>query len=142
MERLARVTSRFLADYGFSIGIADVQPTPRLTAAKAVLLNSGYEACSGKITQFESGKLTPSPGCTAEQVRPPSEVYLTSLVQRLLGARPHPSPSASSNHRGTSMLELLSRFSPPSRRSSPKSTAYFQRSATTRARSASGSCIP
>lgn len=41
MERLSRLTSRFLADRGFSIGIEDVQPTPGLTAAKAKLLAVG-----------------------------------------------------------------------------------------------------
>eukprot|EP00962_Isochrysis_galbana_P032342 scaffold10605_cov82-Isochrysis_galbana.AAC.1 len=79
MERLSRITSRFLADYGFSIGVADVQPTPRLTEAKRVLLAAGYEACSVKIGDFESGKLTEAPGCTAEQARnPPTPCSLPS----------------------------------------------------------------
>jgi len=80
MERLARVTSRFLADYGFSIGVQDVQPTPRLTEAKAKLLASGYEACSGKIREFESGQLTPAPGCTAEQTL---ESEINGLLSRI-----------------------------------------------------------
>ena len=45
MGRLAKITSRFLMDYGFSIGIVDVQPTPRLTEEKAKLLARGYLQC-------------------------------------------------------------------------------------------------
>jgi hypothetical protein len=63
----SQLTSRFLADYGFSIGISDVQPTARLTTEKASLLARGYAQCSEVIAQFEEGKLPPSPGCTPEQ---------------------------------------------------------------------------
>jgi len=67
MQRLAKVTARFLADYGFSIGINDVQPTAALSSAKGTLLGNGYEACRERIADFTAGRLTPSPGCTAEQ---------------------------------------------------------------------------
>ena len=67
MSRLAKLTARFLADHGFSIGIADVQPTDRLTSDKAALLEKGYEDCMEKIRQFEAGTLQQAPGCTPEQ---------------------------------------------------------------------------
>jgi DNA-directed RNA polymerase III subunit RPC1 len=67
MGRLAKLTARFLADYGFSIGIKDVQPTAKLTVEKASLLERGYAQCDGKIQQYDEGKLTPAPGCTPHQ---------------------------------------------------------------------------
>jgi len=67
MGRLAKLTSRFLMDHGFSIGILDVQPTPRLTAEKAKLLERGYMQCKDKTDAFNAGNLPPSPGCTPEQ---------------------------------------------------------------------------
>ena len=67
MGRLSKLTARFLSDYGFSIGIQDVQPTPKLTSEKGSLLNRGYEQCDRKIQQFDEGKLQPSPGCTPQQ---------------------------------------------------------------------------
>ena len=67
MGRLAKLTSRFLMDHGFSIGINDVQPTARLTVEKEKLLRRGYRHCSEKTEAFEAGKLQPSPGCTPEQ---------------------------------------------------------------------------
>lgn len=67
MGRLAKLTARFLTDFGFSIGIEDVQPTTRLTAEKSSLLSRGYAQCDRKIAQFDAGKLQPSPGCTPEQ---------------------------------------------------------------------------
>ena len=67
MGRLAKLTARFLTDHGFSIGIQDVMPTARLTAEKGRLLERGYEQCDRKISQFDAGKLPPSPGCTPQQ---------------------------------------------------------------------------
>ena len=67
MARLAKLTARFLTDHGFSIGIQDVQPTPRLTVDKERLLKRGYEQCDLKIQQYDEGKLQPSPGCTPQQ---------------------------------------------------------------------------
>lgn len=67
MGRLAKLTSRFLANQGFSIGISDVTPSPALTAQKAQLVAAGNETCHELIRQFHAGKLTPAPGCNAEQ---------------------------------------------------------------------------
>ena len=62
-----KVTSRFLADHGFSIGIIDVLPTGNLTAKKVGLLQVGYQECKKKISEWEAGLLAPSAGCTSEQ---------------------------------------------------------------------------
>lgn len=67
MGRVARVTSRWLMNRGFSIGIDDVQPSDVLTNLKQKLLDEGDAECSDLIEQYKSGKLEPQPGCDAEQ---------------------------------------------------------------------------
>lgn len=42
MNRLAKLSARFIGDRGFSIGIDDVSPAPALQVAKAGLVRDGY----------------------------------------------------------------------------------------------------
>ena len=67
MSRMAKLAARFLCDFGFSIGIGDVMPTPNLTRLKAALIRDGTARCRERIDEFERGTLDPMPGCTAEQ---------------------------------------------------------------------------
>lgn len=67
MSRLSRMTSRWLMNHGFSIGISDVQPSSKLTEEKQKLVSEGYQKCSEFIQQYEMGQLPLQPGCTAEQ---------------------------------------------------------------------------
>ena len=45
MSRLAKLTARFLADHGFSIGIQDVQATAAIMQEQEVLFRDGYAVC-------------------------------------------------------------------------------------------------
>jgi DNA-directed RNA polymerase III subunit RPC1 len=67
MLRLARMASFFLMNRGFSIGIGDVTPGPRLLKAKRELLDAGYAKCNDYIRQLKDGKLQCQPGCNPEQ---------------------------------------------------------------------------
>ncbi|CAF0829663.1 unnamed protein product [Brachionus calyciflorus] len=67
MLRLARTASFFLMNRGFSIGIGDVTPGPKLLKAKQELLNNGYSKCDDFIKQLKDGKLQCQPGCNPEQ---------------------------------------------------------------------------
>lgn len=67
MWRLARITSFFLANRGFSIGIGDVTPGIGLLKAKHNLLNAGYTKCDEFIQNLKEGKLQAQPGCTEEE---------------------------------------------------------------------------
>ncbi|KAL1139349.1 hypothetical protein AAG570_006333 [Ranatra chinensis] len=67
MWRLSRMTSMFLMNRGFSIGIGDVTPGSGLLKAKQELLAAGYKKCSEYIEQQAEGKLQCQPGCTAEE---------------------------------------------------------------------------
>eukprot|EP00668_Euglena_longa_P046630 GGOE01062315.1.p1 GENE.GGOE01062315.1~~GGOE01062315.1.p1 ORF type:complete len:1429 (-),score=496.78 GGOE01062315.1:79-4365(-) len=67
MARLSRMTSRWLQNYGFSIGINDVTPSTKLLEEKQKIMDYGYKKCDEYISTFNAGKLEASPGCTTEQ---------------------------------------------------------------------------
>ncbi|GIQ90390.1 hypothetical protein KIPB_013172, partial [Kipferlia bialata] len=67
MSRIAKLTTRFLRDRGFSIGIEDVTPSKRLLALKKSTLQLSYDKCDDLIREYEAGTLQPKPGCTALQ---------------------------------------------------------------------------
>ncbi|XP_037084098.1 LOW QUALITY PROTEIN: DNA-directed RNA polymerase III subunit RPC1-like [Pollicipes pollicipes] len=67
MWRVSRITSYFLMNRGFSIGIGDVTPGTGLLKAKQLLLNEGYRKCDDYIRQLEGGRLQCQPGCTEEE---------------------------------------------------------------------------
>lgn len=67
MWRLGRLTSYFMANRGFSIGIGDVTPGAGLLKAKKDLLQAGYAKCDEYIRDLEDGKLKCQPGCSAEE---------------------------------------------------------------------------
>ncbi|CAG9763244.1 unnamed protein product [Ceutorhynchus assimilis] len=67
MWRLARLTSSYLMNSGFSIGIGDVTPGEELVKRKNALLTDGYQKCQEYIRQTAQGKLQCQPGCSAEE---------------------------------------------------------------------------
>lgn len=67
MLRLCRVSSFYITNYGFSIGIDDVTPTPKLVEEKLALVAKGYSTVEGYIEQFWKGVLNPITGLTREQ---------------------------------------------------------------------------
>eukprot|EP00792_Barthelona_sp_PAP020_P001570 TRINITY_DN1250_c0_g1_i1.p1 TRINITY_DN1250_c0_g1~~TRINITY_DN1250_c0_g1_i1.p1 ORF type:complete len:1453 (+),score=408.69 TRINITY_DN1250_c0_g1_i1:32-4390(+) len=77
MKRFTKITSRWLMNRGFSIGISDVMPDERLTAAKQNLLEAGYKETEELIQDWKAGKLVPQPGCSMEET-------LEALVNRSL----------------------------------------------------------
>lgn len=67
MWRLARMASYFMMNRGFSFGIGDVTPSPRLLEEKQKLLDKGYAKCDEYIMEMKKGTLQCTPGCTPEQ---------------------------------------------------------------------------
>ncbi|OMO91373.1 RNA polymerase, alpha subunit [Corchorus olitorius] len=67
MNRLAKLSARWIGNHGFSIGIDDVQPGKRLNDEKAVTIAGDYKKCDEEIEMFNEGKLQLKPGCDAAQ---------------------------------------------------------------------------
>ncbi|KAJ3236806.1 hypothetical protein HDU81_010375 [Chytriomyces hyalinus] len=67
MNRVAKLSARWLANQGFSIGIDDVQPGDVLRREKESLILGGYEKCSDLITQRAEGKLACAPGMSEDE---------------------------------------------------------------------------
>ena len=67
MNRLAKLSARFIGNRGFSIGIDDVTPAPRLVKAKQKAIEAGYSKVQGFIADFSKGQLQLVPGCNQEE---------------------------------------------------------------------------
>ncbi|XP_064097530.1 DNA-directed RNA polymerase III subunit RPC1-like [Macrobrachium nipponense] len=67
MWRVARLSTLYLMNQGFSIGIGDVMPGTGLLTRKQELLDDGYGKCDEFISQLKEGTLHCQPGCTAEE---------------------------------------------------------------------------
>ena len=66
MNKLARLSARWLANYGFSLGINDVIPGPMLQNNKDTLVERAYEDCDDFIAKAKRGKLDNAAGCDQE----------------------------------------------------------------------------
>ena len=67
MNRMAKLSARWLTNQGFSIGIGDVYPGEKLTTRKTERVEKAYAECDALIGQFKGGDLTKATGCNEEQ---------------------------------------------------------------------------
>lgn len=67
MWRLARLSTLYIQDQGFSIGIGDVTPSHALLSTKQELVSAGYGRCEEYIEQLKNGQLQAHPGCNKEE---------------------------------------------------------------------------
>ncbi|XP_047946295.1 DNA-directed RNA polymerase III subunit 1-like [Salvia hispanica] len=63
MNRLAKLSARWIGNHGFSIGIDDVQPGATLNNEKKKTLDNEYGHCTNYIRSYKSGNLDLLPGC-------------------------------------------------------------------------------
>lgn len=80
MNRLAKLSARWIGNHGFSIGIDDVQPGERLNQQKKMTINDGYRRCSSFIDLYENRKLTLKPGANAAETL---EVEITEVLNEI-----------------------------------------------------------
>ena len=104
MNRLAKLSARWLGTRGFSIGIADVTPDSRLISEKerqvgnvtsglvrawladpGSQVHEGYAECERLIALYKEGALQLLPGCTAEQTLESSILGVLSRVREVAG---------------------------------------------------------
>ncbi|XP_027910039.1 DNA-directed RNA polymerase III subunit 1 isoform X1 [Vigna unguiculata] len=80
MNRLAKLSARWIGNHGFSIGIDDVQPKEILINKKDETLLEGYKKCDNHIQAFNKGKLELLAGCDAAQTL---ETRITGVLNGL-----------------------------------------------------------
>ncbi|KAA8544667.1 hypothetical protein F0562_019486 [Nyssa sinensis] len=80
MNRLAKLSARWIGNHGFSIGIDDVQPRERLNDNKRARISDGYGQCDDLIKKYNEGNLTLQPGCDAAQTL---EAEITSVLNNI-----------------------------------------------------------
>jgi DNA-directed RNA polymerase III subunit RPC1 len=67
MNRLAKLSARYLTNQGFSVGINDVYPVQKLQELKLNLVSAAYKECDELIQRFKAGKLEKATGCNMEE---------------------------------------------------------------------------
>lgn len=85
MNRMAKLSARFLGNRGFLIGIADVTPGEDLQKRKALVVEKAYLECDQLIDKYNRGKLETQPGCNEEQTLEAKIGGLLSKVREQLG---------------------------------------------------------
>ncbi|KAI0056684.1 beta and beta-prime subunits of DNA dependent RNA-polymerase [Artomyces pyxidatus] len=80
MNRTAKLCARWLANFGFSLGINDVIPGPILSGKKDALVEAAYAKCQDLITLAKKGKLENKPGCDQEQTL---EAMISSVLSKV-----------------------------------------------------------
>ncbi|KAM7490586.1 hypothetical protein LguiA_033507 [Lonicera macranthoides] len=65
MNRLAKLSARWIGNHGFSIGIEDVQPGVVLNRNKSARILEGYKRCDELIQEYVKGMLKLQPGSDA-----------------------------------------------------------------------------
>ncbi|KAI8588436.1 hypothetical protein BDZ88DRAFT_422050 [Geranomyces variabilis] len=98
MNRIAKLSARWLANQGFSIGIDDVQPGPALRKEKELTVSRGYADCDDTIMQSAAGKLPNQPGCDQEQTL---EAKLSGILSKIR------------DHVGDSCFRELNKYNAP-----------------------------
>ena len=85
MNRVAKLSARWLGQRGFSVGIDDVTPGHILQAEKAQVVARGYADCDERIAAYKKGTLALQPGCDAEQTLEAEVLGILSTVRETAG---------------------------------------------------------
>ena len=80
MNRLAKLSARWVGNQGFSIGIGDVQPGHQLRQLKDSLVETAYSNCDDLIVQREAGTLENQAGCDQDQTL---EAKISGILSRV-----------------------------------------------------------
>ena len=85
MNRVAKLSARWLGQRGFSVGIDDVTPGHVLQTEKAQVVARGYADCDERIAAYKKGTLALQPGCDAEQTLEAELLGILSTVRETAG---------------------------------------------------------
>jgi DNA-directed RNA polymerase III subunit RPC1 len=80
MNQIAKLSARWLANQGFSIGIDDVQPGERLRTEKMKTVEKGYHDCDEMIQMSKEGRLSNQAGCNEEETL---EAKLSGILSKI-----------------------------------------------------------
>jgi DNA-directed RNA polymerase III subunit RPC1 len=85
MNRLAKLSARWLTEQGFSIGVGDVYPSRNLRDKKEGLVKVAYSQCVELIQLFNAGKLGHDPGLSEEETLEAKVSGILSSVREACG---------------------------------------------------------
>jgi len=87
LNRLSKLSARFIGERGFSIGIDDVTPSPALEELRQQKFQAGYDHCASAIKDWKAGKLESFAGMSDEETLESILVKELSDIRDDLGNR-------------------------------------------------------
>ncbi|KAL8925127.1 MAG: hypothetical protein Q9208_003632 [Pyrenodesmia sp. 3 TL-2023] len=85
MNRMAKLSARWLTNQGFSIGINDVYPGGKLTEMKEKLVETAYAQCDAVIESFKHGNIQKKAGCDEEETMESEVSGILNRVRQAAG---------------------------------------------------------
>lgn len=85
MSRLAKLSARWLANQGFSLGINDVIASSELVQSKESLVDAAYASCDADLQMAKRGKLELLPGSDIDQTLESKYIGKLSAVREAVG---------------------------------------------------------
>jgi len=67
MNKFAKLSARWITNYGMSFGVSDVAPSPHLIKSNDEKIAEAYAQCDIEIEKYNNGTIALLPGCNAEQ---------------------------------------------------------------------------
>lgn len=86
MNKFAKLSARWLSNYGVTFGLSDVTPDPNLIKANLSKIEAAYEQCNQEIEKLRNGTLELMPGCSGEQTLENKMNGILSKVREQAGA--------------------------------------------------------
>lgn len=86
MNKFAKLSARWITNYGMTFGLSDVTPDPKLIEANQGRIKAAYEECEVEINKLKNGTLELMPGCTGEQTLENKMNGILSKVREEAGA--------------------------------------------------------
>ncbi|KMZ71142.1 DNA-directed RNA polymerase [Zostera marina] len=80
MNRLAKLSARWIGNHGFSFGVNDVDPGDRISTQKKLKIEQGYDSCTELISKYWKTKLASQPGSDAAEL---VEAEITGVLNQI-----------------------------------------------------------
>ena len=85
LTRISKFSSRWICDYGLSLGLGDVIPRKDLVENKEKIIEKSFKESEQQIDLYNTGKIQLKPGLNAEQSLESSLIKILSDIREIVG---------------------------------------------------------
>ena len=85
LTRISKFSSRWICDYGFSLGLGDVTPKRDLVEKKLNIISEGFKKCDDMIKLYNDGQIKLKPGMNMEKSLENDLIGILSEIRNQVG---------------------------------------------------------